>query len=271
MKMIRGAQLAVPLLILCLNAVAANPFLAKTSNVPGGVVIKNVPCGCKAYFSHHRVMVLNKHQQCFAIIGIPLTITPGKHDLTIKQDKIKTTLPINIIDKQYPTKYLTIKRTKTGIPNKEFVARLKRETKEIRNTFKYWSNTNHINLHFKLPVRGRFSSPFGARRIINKTKKTQHRGIDIAVITGTPIKAPANGKIINEGNYLLLGKAVFIDHGQSLITVYCHLSKILVKTNQRVKRGQIIGHVGNTGRSTGPHLHWGVSLNNTRVNPLLFV
>jgi len=254
-----------------INIVFAQPTLVKTSNVPGGIVIKSVPCDCKAYFSHHRVMILNKHQQCFAIIGIPLTTTPGEHDLTIKEHGVNTILPINIIPKKYPTKYLTIKRKKTGIPKKEIIARLKREAKEVRNTFKCWSNTNNINLHFKLPVRGRFSSPFGAQRIINKTRKTRHRGIDIAAITGTPIKAPANGKVINEGDYLLLGKAIFIDHGQNLITVYCHLSKILVKTNQRVKRGQIIGHVGNTGRSTGPHLHWGVSLNGTRVNPLLFV
>lgn len=270
MKIIRWTRHAVPLLILCSTAVAQTS-LVKTSNVPGGIIVKNVPCDCKAYFSHHRVMTLIKNRQCFAIIGIPLTTTPGKHYLTIKEHGAKKTLPINIIKKIYPTKYLTIKYKKTGTPNKKLIARLKREAQEARNTFKHWSNTNHINLHFSMPVKGRISSPFGARRIINKTKKTQHRGIDIAAITGTSIKAPANGKVINEGTYLLLGKAIFIDHGQNLITVYCHLSKILVKTNQRVKRGQIIGHVGNTGRSTGPHLHWGVSLNNTRVNPLLFI
>jgi murein DD-endopeptidase MepM/ murein hydrolase activator NlpD len=263
--------LKIILFLSLTNIVLAQPILVKTSNVPGGIVIKNVPCDCKAYFSHHRVMILNKNQQCFAIVGIPLTTTSGQHNLTIKEHGTKTTLPINIIDKKYPTKYLTIKRKKTGIPNKELIARLKREAREVRNTFKYWSNKNYINLRFNIPVKGRISSPFGAQRIINKTRKTRHRGIDIAAITGTPIKAPANGKVINEGNYLLLGKAVFIDHGQNLITVYCHLNKILVKTNQWVKRGQIIGHVGNTGRSTGSHLHWGVSLNGTRVNPLLFI
>lgn len=271
MKMIKWI-LNFTLIFLCLNqAIVAKPSTIKTNNVPGGVVIKIVPCGCTADFQHHRVMILNENQQCFAIIGIPLTTKAGKKYLTIKQNDTKTTMPININEKQYPTKYLTIKHKKTTAPEKEIIVRLKRERKIIAKIFKYWTYKKQINLNFKLPVKGRFSSPFGARRIINESTLSQHRGIDIAAKTGTPIKAPANGTIINTGNYLLLGNAIFIDHGQGLITVYCHLSKILVKPKQSVKRGQIIGQVGNTGRSTGPHLHWGVSLNDARINPLLFI
>lgn len=271
MKMIKWI-LTFLIIFLCLNQpILAEPPSIKADGIPGGIVIKTVPCGCTAYFQDHRVMVLNESQQCFAIVGIPLTIQPGKKDLTINQNNTQTTIPININEKQYPTKYLTIKHKKTIEPKEEIITRLHLEQKTIANIFKCWTYKKQINLNFELPVQGRFSSPFGAKRIINNTKTTRHRGIDIAAKTGTPIKAPANGIIINTGKYLLLGNAIFIDHGQGLITVYCHLSKILVKPKQVVKRGQIIGHVGNTGRSTGPHLHWGVSLNNARVNPLLFV
>ncbi|MGD9153275.1 MAG: peptidoglycan DD-metalloendopeptidase family protein [Gammaproteobacteria bacterium] len=260
------------ILILLLNQnIIAKPSIIKADNVPGGIAIKTVPCNCTAYFKHHRTMVLNENQKCFAIIGIPLTTKPGKQYLTIKQNNTKTTIPINISTKQYPTKYLIIQHKKTTVPKKEIIARLKRERKIIAKIFSCWTYKKQISLDFKLPLTGRLSSPFGARRIINKTILTQHRGIDIAAKTGTPVKAPANGIIINTGNYLLLGNAIFIDHGQGLITIYCHLSKILVKPKQLVKRGQIIGRVGSTGRSTGPHLHWGISLNNTRVNPLLFI
>jgi murein DD-endopeptidase MepM/ murein hydrolase activator NlpD len=270
MKTIKWTFFFILILLLNQNIIAKPPMI-KTDNVPGGIAIKTVPCNGTAYFKHHRVMVLNENQKCFAIIGIPLSIKPGKKYITIKQNDTKTTIPININEKQYPTTYLTIKHEKTIAPKKEIAARLERERKIIAKIFKSWTYKKQINLNFELPVTGRFSSPFGARRIINKSILSQHRGIDIAAKTGTPVKAPASGTIINTGNYLLLGNAVFIDHGQGLITIYCHLNKILVKPKQLVKRGQIIGRVGNTGRSTGSHLHWGISLNNTRVNPLLFV
>ena len=121
------------------------------------------------------------------------------------------------------------------------------------------------------PVEGRYSSPFGLRRFFNEQARKPHSGLDIVANEGTPVRAAADGVVINTGNYFFNGNTVFIDHGQGLITMYCHLNRIDVSDGQQVKRGDLIGGVGSTGRVTGAHLHWSVLLNGTLVNPELFL
>ena len=124
---------------------------------------------------------------------------------------------------------------------------------------------------FDRPVPGRQSSPFGVRRFFNGEERNPHSGLDFAASTGTPIKAPAAGKVILVGDYFFNGKTVFVDHGQGLISMFCHLSAIDVAVGQEIPRGGVLGKVGSTGRATGPHLHWNVSLNGSRIDPAIFI
>jgi len=108
-------------------------------------------------------------------------------------------------------------------------------------------------------------------RFFNDQPRQPHAGLDIAASQGTAVKAPADGYVISTGEYFFNGNTVFIDHGQGMITMYCHLNHIDVKTGQHIKRGELIGTVGQTGRATGAHLHWSVILNRTMVDPELFL
>ena len=141
----------------------------------------------------------------------------------------------------------------------------------IQSFYEHWSDNDYFNPHFTMPVRGRISGPFGFKRFFNGQQCNQHGGVDIAAKKDTRIRAPADAMVLNTGKYFFCGNAIFLDHGQQVISVFCHLHKPLVTAGQIVRKGQVIGLVGQSGRATGPHLHWGLSLNDTHVNPLLFV
>ena len=154
-------------------------------------------------------------------------------------------------------------------PSKADETEILREKTDVSDALNI-SNVNNTDWKngFILPLKGRISGHFGNQRIFNGTPKNPHSGTDIAALEGTEIKAAGNGKVLlSGGDYFYSGNMVIIDHGQGLQTIYAHLSKVLVKVGDIVKKGDIIGLVGKTGRATGPHLHWGASINNVRFRP----
>ncbi len=149
--------------------------------------------------------------------------------------------------------------------------RIKREREIIKKSRAKIGKTDSAfyKSGFMRPIKGgRISSVFGSQRILNGVPKNMHNGLDIAVPRGTPIYAMADGIVRLAGeNFYYTGNNILLDHGQGINSFYFHLSKLLVKEGQRIKKGEIIGRVGTTGRSTGPHLHWGVQWYSKRVDP----
>ena len=257
-------------MLLSGGALHAAP-LPQAEPVPGGVAV--VPLGPdtgsapRATFEGDRVVVLKDERKWLAVVGIPLNAKPGSYAVRAGGRKLSFT----VRDKRYREQRVTIKNRRKVDPTALDMKRIRRESKVIHAALRAWHASSSVPLRFDLPVLGPVSSPFGLRRIFNGEPRAPHSGIDIAVPAGTPIRAPAAGRVAAVGNFFFDGNMVMLDHGQGLVTMYAHMEKILVKKGQRVARGEVIGLVGRTGRATGPHLHWGVSLNNARVDPTLFL
>jgi murein DD-endopeptidase MepM/ murein hydrolase activator NlpD len=200
-------------------------------------------------------------------------VAHGKQKVLIKvqrgADEV-TYLAAEVSPKEYAAQHLKVPPRQVDL-SKEDLARVRRERKRIDAALERWTEKTPAALQMQPPVGGPRSSSFGLRRFFNDQPRSPHSGMDIAAPTGTPVKAPAGGAVADTGDYFFNGKTVFLDHGQGLVTMYCHLSAIEVETGERVQAGQLIGTVGATGRVTGPHLHWGVSLSRAFVDPALFL
>ncbi len=243
--------------------------------VPGGINKITLPemsqVAPKVFFNNNRVAIIKEKAHWTALVGIPLSSKPGKYKITVNTAHNSYELSFNIIDKDYPAQHLIIKKKRmvTGF-TKADLEKIASDKKAMSKAKSTW--TEHtVNTDFITPVDGRLSSLFGLKRFFNDIPKKPHNGLDIAAKTGTPIIAPASAKVIDTGNYYFNGNTVFLDHGQGLLTAYLHMNQINVKPGQLVKQGDMLGTVGETGRVTGPHLHWIVYLNKTPVDPTLFI
>jgi len=263
--------------VLLLSTSMASAFgmtLPKEARVPGGVALVHLPIASNqnplAYYGGSRVMVAKHNSAWVAVVGIPLSAAVGEHHVVIKAVKPAVNVSFQVEEKEYEKQYIKINNKRKVNPNKMDMTRINKERALIQKALRTWTEPSSVVSQLVQPVSGRLSSSFGLRRFFNEQPRKPHGGIDIAAPTGSIIKAPASGIVVGTGHYFFNGKTVFVDHGQGLITLYCHLDNIHVKPGQSVKTGDPLGTVGKTGRATGPHLHWGVSLNNTKVDPALF-
>jgi murein DD-endopeptidase MepM/ murein hydrolase activator NlpD len=146
-----------------------------------------------------------------------------------------------------------------------------REIAAITELKRYWRAAPDTDLELMLPATGELGGRFGVRRFFNGEPRLPHAGLDVVVKRGTPIRASAQGVVLAAADYFFNGKTVFVDHGNGFITLYCHLDRIDVRPGQGVRKGQRVGLSGQTGRASGPHLHWSVVLNGVMVDPELFI
>lgn len=255
--------------------------LPENAPYPGGIALVDIPARLtqtgipKVSYLGQRVMILKTNAgadaRWLAIVGIPLSAKPGVQELTLETATGKTSLEFKIQDKAYQEQRLQIANQRQVNPLQEDLERIGRERQEMDRAFVNWNQNITPNFAFELPVDGPVSSPFGLKRFFNDQPRNPHSGLDIAAPEGTPIKAPAESVVLTTGNYFFNGNTVILDHGHGLTSMYCHMSEIKVKPGVQLSTGDVIGLVGQTGRVTGAHLHWSVSLNNARVDPGLLV
>lgn len=272
----KKSLLAWPLLCVLLWSTALpSHALPRENAVPGGIALIELGDQAERPTAHYRdrkVMVVRQNGQWVAVVGIPLSAKPGRHRLRVSMnDGDRRSQMFSVKDKQYATQHITLKNKRMVSPNAEDLKRIGRDRKAIGKALRTWSDEDRLAVNFDPPIQGARSSSFGLRRFFNEQPRKPHSGMDIAAPRGTPIRAPEAGRVVEAGDYFFNGKTVFIDHGQGLVTMYCHLDSINVKPGDRLARGDQLGTVGMTGRVTGPHLHWGVSLNRTMVDPALFL
>ena len=270
----RNSFLALLALLLSLPAQGQN--LPRENPVPGGIAIIPVAPDSEpapeVHFDNRRVLVMPHAGKWQAVVGLPLALAPGPQTLAIgDRAKPRQEFSFTVQPMTYAEQRLTVKEKRMVEPSARDLVRIAREQKIIRRVFATWTDQPFNSLRFAPPAPGRISSVFGLRRYFNDQPRQPHSGLDIAGPVGTPVAAPLAGIVAETGDYFFNGKTVFIDHGQGLVSMFNHLSRIAVKRGARVDTGDKIGEIGRTGRVTGSHLHWSVSLNDSRVDPALFL
>jgi murein DD-endopeptidase MepM/ murein hydrolase activator NlpD len=261
-------------------ACAAALALPHDSAVPGGIEILGLPPRSGAPQSSaeppvvetggSRVLVVQDGDRWYAVVGLALSTAIGRQHVLLQTAAGHETLTFEVVDKRYTTQSLNVAPAQVNL-SPEDLARYARERTEIDAALEHWTPQQPDRLVFSAPVPGRRSSSFGSRRVFNGETRNPHSGMDIAAPTGTPVLAPGGGTIVAVGNYFFNGNTVILDHGRGFFSMYCHLSAIDVRVGQHITSGTKLGAVGMTGRVTGPHLHWSLSLNRTWVDPQLFL
>ncbi len=261
-------KLAALYLLAALGLNAAFTLTVYAAAVPGGVYVWQAPADAEdVTFDGDPVLRLGDT----VFVGLPISMQPGAAQLEYRLHNHTQTHGFEVVAKTYTEQHLTITNQDMVDPPPETLKRIRSELARQRSLYNSFTPTVDLSSGFSLPLEGTTTSLFGHRRFFNGQPRSPHSGLDIAADAGTPILAAGDGTVTLSDDLYFNGKTLFIDHGQGLVTMYCHMSELLVAEGDVVEQGQEIGLVGSTGRSTGPHLHWSVSLNGNRVDPTTFM
>lgn len=258
----------VALLVSVVSAAyAATPEIVRGELTQGSLIVAKVPVGSTVEINNQPVPVradgvFVAGLDRFAPKAVPVKVCVGtscEHSLW------------SVAERTYKTQSVKGVPASTVNPNLADQRRIAEDNVAIKKARSAISGLDGFLEEFRLPVEGRTSGVYGSRRLYNGEERSWHRGHDIAAPTGTPVYAPARGRVVLARDTFLNGNLVIIDHGQSVFTLYAHLDSMAVKMGDTLKPGEKLGEVGTTGRSTGPHLHWGLNVGNVPLDPWLLV
>jgi murein DD-endopeptidase MepM/ murein hydrolase activator NlpD len=204
------------------------------------------------------------------IVGADPITAPGAHALVVDAvtpagATVSTRLQVRVEKVAFATRQLSFDPERRPLLRPEVAAR---ERDRVNAALRVLHPAQLWDGPFMRPVEGRISSPYGVLSIYHGRVRGFHTGTDFAADEGTPVYAAAAGIVRLAEELPLSGKAVLVDHGLGMITSYLHLSSITAQVGQRVRKGELVGHVGSTGLATGPHLHWGLRANGVRIDPM---
>jgi murein DD-endopeptidase MepM/ murein hydrolase activator NlpD len=208
-----------------------------------------------------------------ALLGVDLEQAPGKYDLKSTAELpggewIGCTVNLSVKGGKFAIEKLTVAKQFVE-PNPEEIARANQERQHLREIFATATPERFWKGAFRMPLdAARDAKNFGRRRVLNGEPGSPHAGVDFPAAAGTPVYAAQRGRVVLAEELFFSGNTVVIDHGLGVYTFYGHLQALTVAAGGSVERGALLGKVGATGRVTGPHLHWGLTVNQARVNPV---
>ena len=253
-------------IIFLLNIVNAKTFI-KGEVIAGGIIIVNVFPGAKVKLNGELVMISDNG---LFLVGFERIPKPIQILEIYEGNSLVEKITLNVKMRLYKIQKISGIQKEKVDPPQSVIDRIYTERKKVKESRKKANliTSTYYNNGFILPALGPISGVYGSQRILNGKPRSPHYGIDIALPKGHEVVSPMDGIVLFTNNDLYYsGGTIIIGHGQGLTTSYLHLSKILVTVNDKVRRGELIGRVGATGRVTGPHLHWGAELKGKRIDP----
>ena len=251
---------------LALNIVNAKTFI-KGEIIAGGIIVVNVSPGSTVKLNGESIMISDKG---VFLVGFERKPQPTQILEIYDENLLVEKITLNVKTRSYEIQRINgIKKEKVD-PPQSVIDRIYMERNSVKESRKKSNliTSTYYNNGFVLPAKGPISGVYGSQRILNGKPRSPHYGIDIALPKGHEVVSPMDGIVVFSNNDLYYsGGTIIIAHGQGLTTSYLHLSEILVSVNDIVRRGELIGKVGATGRATGPHLHWGAELKGKRIDP----
>lgn len=233
----------------------------------GAMVIGKVPAGSRVTYAGRALRVTPYGSVVF---GVARDASGPAVVNVVRPDGNQEHVNVAIVARDWPTEHIRGVPPRTVSPPAAVAARIRREQAAVNAARAASDDGTGFAEHFIWPVKGRISGRFGRHRVYNGTPGAAHSGMDIAAPQGTRVLAPASGRVVfAEPDLYLSGGTILIDHGYGIGSNFLHLSQLDVAVGKRVRQGDVIGRVGATGRATGPHLHWGMTWFDTRIDPLL--